>query len=649
MTGTGSPTLPDSLLAALGTATRAIAANPELSVDYASGPARIDGDRIRLPRPAPRLSARAIACSRGAGDAMALRLRHHQAAIHTRYRPPGSGAAEIFDALERARVEALGARAMPGVGKNLDAALAHELRGARPDTAPPSAATALATRLALREAAGTLPLPEEARQARELCPDVSGIAFHRLAGCMFSQADFARAARAAIATLGYGAELGDDPDRPAETESGPEDEPEPADPDSAETGAEQVELADDGTQAEAAVTVQTLSGDESPDAEVDEAAEGRPPELPHRTQAQLDQLPAYRVYCHDHDEIVDAAELCETAELMRHREALDRQVEPLRGAIGRLANRLQRRLMARQQRTWVFDLEEGLLDTARLARVVATPLSPLTFKHERESEFRDTVVTLLLDNSGSMRGRPIATAAVCAEVLGRTLERCGVQVEILGFTTRTWKGGESRARWLEAGRPPKPGRLNDLRHIVYKNAGAPWRRARRNLGLMLREGLLKENIDGEALQWAYLRLLQRPERRRILMVISDGAPIDDSTLAANGAGYLERHLREVVSAIEQEERVELAAIGIGHDVSRYYRRAVTISAAEQLAGAITDQLATLFDREHAARTPPRGRFRGPAAATRKSAPSGVVSARAAGWPDRSPPAPGTVAAPARSG
>lgn len=276
--------------------------------------------------------------------------------------------------------------------------------------------------------------------------------------------------------------------------------------------------------------------------------------------------------------------------------------------VGRLANRLQRRLMAQQNRSWDFDLEEGYLDSARLVRIVIDPTQPLSYKQERDTDFRDTVVTLVLDNSGSMRGRPITVAATCADILARTLERCGVKVEILGFTTKAWKGGQSREAWLGRGKPANPGRLNDLRHIVYKSADAPWRRARRNLGLMMREGLLKENIDGEALIWAHQRLLGRPEQRKILMMISDGAPVDDSTLSVNPGNYLERHLRAVIEEIETRSPVELIAIGIGHDVTRYYQRAVTIVDAEELAGAMTEQLASLFEEQGAAASV-RGRRR----------------------------------------
>ncbi len=310
----------------------------------------------------------------------------------------------------------------------------------------------------------------------------------------------------------------------------------------------------------------------------------------------------YKVFTTAFDETVGAEELCEEEELDRLRAFLDKQLANLSGVVGRLANRLQRRLMAQQNRSWDFDLEEGYLDPARLVRVVIDPMQPLSFKQERDTKFRDTVVTLVLDNSGSMRGRPITVAATCADILARTLERCGVSVEILGFTTRAWKGGQAREKWLKDGKPPNPGRLNDLRHIIYKSADHPWRRARRNLGLMMREGLLKENIDGEALLWAHNRLIARPEQRKILMMISDGAPVDDSTLSVNPGNYLERHLRAVIELIETRSPVELLAIGIGHDVTRYYRRAVTIVDAEELAGAMTEQLASLFGEESARET-----------------------------------------------
>ena len=345
---------------------------------------------------------------------------------------------------------------------------------------------------------------------------------------------------------------------------------------------------------------QETDGDDVEDADGDpgdDGEEGMQPVRPNRPPADLSPQFDYRVWTTQFDEVIAATELCDADELARLRTYLDQQLVHLQSTVSKLANRLQRRLMAQQNRSWDFDQEEGLLDAARLARVVVSPGSSLSYKIERDTEFRDTVVTLLIDNSGSMRGRPISIAAISADILARTLERCGVKTEILGFTTRAWKGGQSRETWLAAGRPPQPGRLNDVRHIVYKKADEPWRRARDSLGLMMREGLLKENIDGEALLWAHGRMLARPEERRILMVISDGAPVDDSTLSVNSGSYLERHLRQVIDWIEKKSPVELVAIGIGHDVTRYYSRAVTIMDAEQLGGTIIEQLAALFDAE----------------------------------------------------
>ena len=345
-------------------------------------------------------------------------------------------------------------------------------------------------------------------------------------------------------------------------------------------------MSEDGEMMEAEGADDGMSDGESPN-----------PDMTGKNAGNAADKDAYNVFETKFDEVIAAADLCDPEELGRLRVMLDRHMENVASIVGKLANRLQRKLMAHQNRSWDFDLEEGILDAAKLHRVVTQPLSPLSYKQEQDTQFRDTVVTLLLDNSGSMRGRPITIAAVTADILARTLERCGVKVEILGFTTRAWKGGQSRELWQQAGKPAMPGRLNDLRHIIYKPADAPWRRARKSLGLMLREGILKENIDGEALLWAHDRLLARNEDRRIMIVISDGAPVDDSTLSVNSGSYLERHLRDVISYIETRSPVELLAIGIGHDVTRYYRRAVTITDVEQLGGAVVGQLTDLFDED----------------------------------------------------
>jgi len=441
----------------------------------------------------------------------------------------------------------------------------------------------------------------------------AGAQFDQLAAVAEDQAAFGKALKDVLRALDLdpGDGRGDD----ASEDQGDE-EPDPQEPDAND---DQDEEEDDGG-GEGGQSMDGSSDDQTAEEERDSRSDGAPAEmdgdmtddgpelsegdLPNRQQTADDgkAIDAYKVFTTAFDETIDAADLCDPNELERLRSLLDQQLTALSSIVARLANKLQRRLMAQQNRTWTFDLEEGVLDTARLTRVITDPTSPLSFKAESESPFRDTVVTLLLDNSGSMRGRPIMVAAVCADVLARTLERCGVKVEILGFTTRAWKGGQSREAWITAGKPSMPGRLNDLRHIIYKAADSPWRRARKNLGLMMREGLLKENIDGEALTWAHDRLRGRTEARQILMVISDGSPVDDSTQSANAALYLDKHLRQVIERIETQSPVELIAIGIGHDVTRWYRRAVTIVDVEQLGGVMIEKLAELFETEPKAAT-----------------------------------------------
>uniref|UniRef100_UPI00356B06FF cobaltochelatase CobT-related protein n=1 Tax=Rhodosalinus sp. TaxID=2047741 RepID=UPI00356B06FF len=454
-------------------------------------------------------------------------------------------------------------------------------------------------------------LPEAARNVMDLwrgyIEEQAGETLEDLQQKLADQGDFARFARRVIEDLGYGDQLGEDPDLEEDEQDEAEESSEEDEPDSTgeEESGEEAEAAPEESQEEtqdesqAQVSMEELADEEQ--GEESELPEGEAPQEPPPPPAVSEADPEYRVFDRAHDEEIGAQDLADPVELERLRAYLDQQLEPLKGAVGRLANKLQRRLQAQQNRSWEFDREEGILDGGRLARVVANPTTPLSFKVEKDTEFRDTVVTLLLDNSGSMRGRPISIAAICADVLARTLERCSVKVEILGFTTRAWKGGQSREAWLAEGRPLAPGRLNDLRHIVYKSADAPWRRARVNLGLMMKEGLLKENIDGEALEWAHRRVAGRPEARKIMMVISDGAPVDDSTLSVNPANYLEKHLRDVIAMVERKKQTELIAIGIGHDVTRYYKRAVTITDVEQLAGAMTEQLAGLFDSDPRAR------------------------------------------------
>lgn len=596
----------DPFKKALTEATRALADEGELNVTFSADPAGVSGDTMRLPLVSRRMTRDEVLLARGTADALAMRMRHHDSATHARYAPSGPMAREIYEALETARCEALGARDMPGALSNIDVRIGAdaEKKGYAQIRSPADAPLSVAAGYVLRQAATGRALPPGAQHVADLwrpfIEEQAGGALADVDGALADQSAFARLARRIISDLGYGDQLGEDPDEPQDDEGDEQSE------DEEESGDNQSRDQDDGDEAEASPErsqEQTqderqaqVSMDDASDEEMGDEAEmpeaETPPDLPPPvSEASAD----YKVFAQTWDEEIRAEDLADPAELERLRAYLDKQLDPLRGAVSRLANKLQRRLQAQQNRSWEFDKEEGVLDAGRLARVVANPTTPLSFKVEKDTEFRDTVVTLLIDNSGSMRGRPISIAAICADVLARTLERCSVKVEILGFTTRAWKGGQAREAWLAGGRPAQPGRLNDLRHIIYKPADAPWRRVRPNLGLMMKEGLLKENIDGEALEWAHRRLLKRAEARKILMVISDGAPVDDSTLSVNPANFLERHLRDVIAMVEKKRAVELLAIGIGHDVTRYYQRAVTITDAEQLAGAITEQLAALFD------------------------------------------------------
>ena len=606
----------DPFKKALAEATKVMAHDPELNVSYTVDPSGLSGDAMRLPQVSRRMTRDEVLLARGTADALALHRRYHNEKTHSRYVPPGDIARELYEAMETARCEAMGARDMPGTAGNIDAKIGHEAtrKGYAECKQPSEAPLSVAAGYLIRHLATGRDLPAGAQNVMDLwrgfIEDQAGGTLDSLQDTLSDQADFARFARQIISDLGYSDQLGDDPDQLDEenendAEEGSEEEQDPdstgdqdEDDSDAEASPEQSqEEQQDASQAQ-------VSMDELADQEMGEEVdmpEGEAPLEPPAPQPVSDADPNYAVYMTDHDEEIAAEDLAEPVELERLRAYLDQQLEPLKGAVSRLANKLQRRLQAQQNRSWEFDREEGILDAGRLARVVASPTTPLSFKVEKDTEFRDTVVTLLLDNSGSMRGRPISIAAICADVLARTLERCNVKVEILGFTTRAWKGGQAREAWLAGGRPGQPGRLNDLRHIIYKSADAPWRRTRPNLGLMMKEGLLKENIDGEALEWAHRRMVGRPESRKILMVISDGAPVDDSTLSVNPANYLEKHLRDVIALVERRRAVELLAIGIGHDVTRYYDRAVTITDVEQLAGAMTEQLAALFDNDPRAR------------------------------------------------
>ncbi len=608
----------DPFKKALAEATKVMAHDPDLAVTYTVDPSGLSGDQMRLPQISRRMTREEVMLARGTADSLALHRRYHNNATFAKYAPPTGMARQLFESMEVARCEAMGARDMPGTAVNIDAKIEAEAqgRGFHKITTASDAPLEMAANYLIRHLATGRDLPPAADNVMNLwrgfIEQNTGDTLDDLQDMLSDQGKFAKFARQIIDELGYGDQLGDDPDdledeNEDEAEEQPDDENDPDSTGQDDSEQDEAEAEPESSQedqqdsSEAQVTMDDMSDEEMTDES--EMPDGEAPLEPPAPQPVSDADPHYQVFTTEFDEEIMAEELAEQAELERLRAYLDQQLEPLKGAVSRLANKLQRRLQAQQNRSWLFDLEEGILDAGRLARVVANPTTPLSFKREKDTEFRDTVVTLLLDNSGSMRGRPISIAAICADVLARTLERCNVKVEILGFTTRAWKGGQSREEWLADGRPQTPGRLNDLRHIIYKSADAPWRRARPNLGLMMKEGLLKENIDGEALEWAHRRMVNRQEARKILMVISDGAPVDDSTLSVNPANYLEKHLRDVIAMVEKRRQVELLAIGIGHDVTRYYDRAVTITDVEQLAGAMTEQLASLFD------TDPRARAR----------------------------------------
>ncbi|MBA2935326.1 cobaltochelatase subunit CobT [Sphingomonas sp. CGMCC 1.13654] len=596
---------------ALAGATRAIAHEPEVELGYSADAAIQSGKTVKVPMPGRTLPADQVAEARGAADAFALRLRLHDAALHNRNAPSEPVARAVFDAVEQARVEALGSKGMEGITANLATALEARMRADPIARARSREEVPLSTAIGLmvRERLTGQPVPDRAKAGLEMVRDwieeKAGADLDGLNLALDDQKAFAQLATRMLQDLQlmsadmppeYEPEEGDEEDEGEDQNEGETDDERDGDGAGAQDRMEVRAEADEGESDEQDEGEAERDSMAEEDGGLgDDAEEGAAPARPNRPFSDLSPQFDYQAYTTKFDEVVDAADLCDEEELTRLRAYLDQQLTHLQGAVTKLANRLQRRLMAQQSRSWEFDQDEGMLDAARLARVIVNPTLSLSYKIERDIEFRDTVVTLLIDNSGSMRGRPISIAAISADIMARTLERCGVKTEILGFTTRAWKGGQSREAWLQAGRPPMPGRLNDLRHIVYKQADDPWRRARRNLGLMMREGLLKENIDGEALLWAHGRLIARSEERRILMVISDGAPVDDSTLSVNSGSYLEKHLRQVIHWIETRSPVQLVAIGIGHDVTRYYQRAVTIMDAEQLGGTMVGQLADLFD------------------------------------------------------
>ena len=593
---------------------RALAGRRGIDVEFVDVRGSADGDYNTQSRRASitpdNSDASTRALSRAESDTKALHMRYHDDALHQAYLPDNEAAAQAFNALEQARCEALGAKRLKGVQANLSARLAEDCRrkgyaelSARDESALADALHALG-----RAALSGEELPESARPLAEhwqpwLDSRLGEDGMHRLAAAMADQERFAQQAGELLAHLDMPVREGDDTEFEEESETSDKDDSQDtsgdeASPDNSADNEEQDSTDDrpeDAPGNQARLQQSDVAESEN---EMADMAEQQRPAGPqgHRPEGYSpDPVSPYRIYTDAFDEVVRAEKLARASDLARLRANLDQQLTRMQNVVRKLANRLQRKLMARQQRGWRFEMEKGYLDPAKLAQMVANPNTDYVFKQEQETDFQDTIVTLLLDNSGSMRGRPITMAAMCADIIARTLERCEVKVEILGFTTRAWKGGRARELWQENGRPPSPGRLNDLRHIIYKGADQPYRRTRRNLGLMLKEGLLKENIDGEALAWAHNRLMRRPEQRRILMVISDGAPVDDSTLSVNESGILEADLRNMIAFIERKTPIELTAIGIGHDVTRYYQRAMTITDVDALGPALIERLDQLFE------------------------------------------------------
>ena len=581
---------------------RALSGEEELDISFGPGAPSARGNRIRIPLPAIGSSEAEINAVRGVGDEFALKFKHHNDELHSRYAPRGGAAQEMFQLIEDARVASIGTMKMEGVAKNLDAHLEAQCQQAAFDslTEQTEAPLSVAVGLLVRQRLTGRSLPDSAENLvrfwRDHVLEHAGEHIDALRDHVSDQARFAEMCRDIIADLGLPAEFDDPLD--GDTDQDDIETVDESDDSESEFSPEDVVM-DDEAMAEEGVEGEASMMDMDSDMDMDEAgAEADPDESPESMIDEAGRIAVdvnYEAYSSKHDEIIRAEDLCDSEEMIRLRQLLDQQLQSLHHATSKLANRLQRKLMAKQNRTWEFDLEEGVLDAARLSQVIIDPINPLIYKQEKEMKFRDTVVTLLIDSSGSMRGRSITIAAMCADILGRTLERCSVRVEILGFTTRAWRGGVSREQWINEGKPSNPGRLNDVRHIIYKAADDTWSRTKRNLGLMMREELLKENIDGEALIWAHNRVVSRTEQRKVLMVISDGLPVDNSTLLVNPSNYLEQHLKYAIDMIENHSPVELVAIGIGHDVTHHYNRAVTITDADQLGGAMTDQLAELFE------------------------------------------------------
>ena len=589
---------------ALSETTRAISKKNDLTINFENEATKINQNTIQLSRISNDNSRNDIIFARGEADSKALYIRYHDESIDQKYAPKGDIALNLFNEMEKARCEAIGGSIYPGAAKNIENKIEKESKKFFEKSEPNQKFPLQdSLRLLIKKKTLHYKLSKNSQKGLDMWEDFilneSKSNFSKILSSIDNQEEFAKLSRNIIKDLGYGDQLGEEPEYDDNADNDNQNDESNESENSDENDNDEQQLPD---EVEELVSDSSTTDDLSVEEEINEVEPQEDTNEEQNNRKKTNSFfseadPNYKVFNNIYDEEILAENLASEEELAKLRVYLEQQLDQVKGAVSRLANKLQRRLQAQQNRTWKFDLEEGFLDASRLARIITNPTTPLTYKQESEIEFKDTIVTLLIDNSGSMRGRPISIAAICAEIIASTLERCQVKCEILGFTTKAWKGGKSREDWLSKDRPNNPGRLNDLRHVIYKQADVPLRRARLNLGLMMKEGLLKENIDGEALEWANKRIIKRSESRKILMVISDGAPVDDSTLSVNPSNYLENHLKNVISMIEKRGLLELIAIGIGHDVTRYYRNAITITDIEQLAGAMTEQLARLFDKK----------------------------------------------------
>ena len=574
----------ETIKEAVTAATRAISGNKELEINFG-------GMGSSLPHPPKTLKE--LSAYRGKADSLACVEKYRDKSV--RIASNNEKVNSLIKVMEDSRVEILGSMNYPGIATNIkskfdDKCKLYESFEDHDDH----------LEIALETWLRNLCLPDIESNKSSLFLKYWGKVFdnqeielkERLIESLNDQSKFQEIAEDFLKNLNI------DQEESEQEESDLEDENEQEEESASESGEDE-----ESQESESSPEQDNQEGDEETDADsgdIDEDAIVDENQEIMTNQSWLESLVgqtstfSYKVYSRNFDEEIKAEDLCSPEELQRLRKHLDQLMGPSKATISKLAHRLQRFLMAQQNRSWEFNKEEGMLDSARLHKIITDPLTPLTYKIEKDTEFRDTSVSLLVDSSGSMRGRSMTVAAICADIISTTLERCNVKTEVLGFTTKQWKGGESRKMWMENGKPENPGRLNDIRHIIFKSADTPWRRGQKNFGLMLREGLLKENVDGEALIWAHDRLARRAEQRKILMVISDGAPVDDSTLSTNPTNFLDLHLRQVIHSIETQSDINLIAIGIGHDVTRYYKNAVTIHRAEELGGAMLEQLTDLF-------------------------------------------------------